>query len=487
VDDDAAALENVMTARLLLVASLLLTACSADHGPPLTPSPSHASLFGQLDVTLTGDLAALGDIRSVTVGGIAAYNLRSSSSGLTVALQGAPTPGAVEIEVVGSRGSSLHHGAFTYDPPAAGVPLVWAAFGASYTHGCVSLGIDSRTQVRGIAGDIARSAGVYLGLPLFIDDLMPEMQPSDFNADCSPKSGAGSIDAGKLLTQIGDKLTDPATGLYDLRRGRIDTTLTPRNVAVGGSKVADVLTGGSSYVALLEHLVEDPNVQGGDALSKVDVSQIDRLEKLDPDVAFTTDLMGNDMDMAVIGADDLHPESMTDLATMQAGLTQMMTRLGQLHGQYFIANMPSLTSVPNVALLRAQRVAAGMSTDDFDAKVKQIDQLADGYNAALVQATAPYPNLHIVDFKGQVTSQLDGIRVGGEWLSGARFGGLFSLDGLHLTDTAYALYANLFIDSINGVVHSQIAHVDVDAIHAADSDAPAVLRAAGLTCVPPER
>jgi hypothetical protein len=476
-----------MTARFLVVASVLFAACSADHGPVLTPSPSHASLFGQTDVTLTGDLAALGDIRSVTVGGIAAYDLRPDAGGLTVALQGAPTPGAVAIEVVGSRGSSRHEGAFTYDPPVAGVPLVWAAFGASYTHGCVSLGIDRHTQVRGISGDIARAAGVYLGLPLFTDDLMPEMQPSDFNTDCSPKSGAGSIDAGKLLSQIGDKLTDPATGLYDLRRGRIDLTMTPRNVAVGGSKVSDVLTGGTSYVALLEHLVEDPNTQGGDALSKLDVSQIDRLEKLDPDVAFTTDLMGNDMDMAVIGADDLHPETMTDLPTMQAGLTQMMDRLGKLHGHYFIANMPSLTTVPNVAILRAQRVAAGMSTDAFDAKVQQIDALADGYNAALLQAAAPYPNLHIVDFKAQVTAQLAGIRVGGEWLTADRFGGLFSLDGLHLTDTAYALYANLFIDTINGVLASQIPHVDADAIHATDPDAPSVLRAAGLTCVPPAR
>jgi len=476
-----------MPFRLLVVASLLFTACSADHGPRLTPSPSHASLFGQVDVTFSGDVAALGDIQSVTVGHIAAYNVRATASDVTVTLQGAPSPGAVDVEVVGSRGSSLHRGAFTYDPPAAGVPLVWAAFGASYTHGCVSLGIDAHTQVHGISGDIGRAAGVYLGLPLFVDGLMPALQTSDFNADCSPKSGAGSIDAGKLLGQIGDKLTDPATGLYDLRRGRIDTTLVPRNVAVGGSKVADVLDGGSSYVALLENLVEDPNVQGSDALRSPDRSQIDRLEALDPDVAFTTDLMGNDMDMAVIQSDDLHPEMATPLATMQAGLTQMMARLGRLHGQYFIANMPSLTAVPNVAVLRAKLVAAGASTDAFDAKVKELDELAAGYNDALVQAVAPYPNLHIVDFKGQVESQLGGIRVAGEWLTGDRFGGLFSLDGLHLTDTAYALYANLFIDAINGVLQTQIAHVDVDAIHAGDADAPSVLRAAGLTCVPPPR
>ena len=65
--------------------------------------------------------------------------------------------------------------------------------------------------------------------------------------------------------------------------------------------MSDVLSGGSSYVALLENLVEDPEPPGRRRARHPDQSQIDRLEKLDPDVAFTTDLMGNDMDMAVIG------------------------------------------------------------------------------------------------------------------------------------------------------------------------------------------
>ena len=181
-----------MKPRLFFVASFLFAACSAEHGPLLTASPSHASLFGQVDVTFAGDVASLGEIHSVTIGKIAAYNLRATADRADG--HGARRAHARRRrrEVVGTRGSSLHEGAFTYDPPAAGVPLKWAAFGASYTHGCVSLGIDSRTQVRGITGDIARAAGVYLGLPLFVDGLMPELQPSDFNADCSPKSGGGS-------------------------------------------------------------------------------------------------------------------------------------------------------------------------------------------------------------------------------------------------------------------------------------------------------
>ena len=65
-----------------------------------------------------------------------------------------------------------------------------------------------------------------------------------------------------------------------------------------------------------------------------------------------------------------------------------------------------------------------------------------------------------------------------------RWGGLLSLDDLHLTDTGYALYAQKFIDAINAV-GTQIPPIDVDAVHAGDALAPARLRAGGYTCVPP--
>ena len=60
-----------------------------------------------------------------------------------------------------------------------------------------------------------------------------------------------------------------------------------------------------------------------------------------------------------------------------------------------------------------------------------------------------------------------------------------SLDGLHLTDTGYALYAQLFVDRLNEVLGLHIPAVDVEAIHATDALAPAKLRAAGYSCVPP--
>ena len=84
-------------------------------------------------------------------------------------------------------------------------------------------------------------------------------------------------------------------------------------------------------------------------------------------------------------------------------LVTMMPRLGKLHGQYFIANMPSLTFVPHVVALRKALVDAGKDTGAFDAKAA-----ADRRHHRRLQrrrslaAVAPYPNLHIVDFKQYV-------------------------------------------------------------------------------------
>src|SRR5947207_851653 len=138
-----------------LIAIVLVGGCQADEGPALTATPDHASLFGHVDVTLAGDLASLGDIRDVTVGGIAAYQLRATATALTVRLQGNPRPGRADVIVDGSRGRAVRHALFGYDAPAKGVPLDWMAFGASLTQGTQSSGIDPHTQTTGVSGQLA--------------------------------------------------------------------------------------------------------------------------------------------------------------------------------------------------------------------------------------------------------------------------------------------------------------------------------------------
>jgi hypothetical protein len=462
-----------------LAFTLLLAGCYGDVGPKLSIAPNHASLFGQVDVTISGDLASLGDVNYFAVDGVQVVNPRWSTGSVTVTLQGAPAPGRVDVVVQGSRGRAIAHGIFTYDPPPAPVPLKWMAFGASFTQGTESMGIDPHTQTRGVSGVIARTAGVFLGLPLFNPQLAPPSLPSDYYPDCSQHPGTASA-----FTTLTSVVTSPDSGLFDLRLGRLDWTMKNRNIAVGGATVFDILDGVHGPKALLAHVTNDPDIDPHDSIAPETTSMIDRVETLNPDVGFCTDLLGNDLDSAVTQSDDLAPELITPVETIRPLLDQMMARLGKLHGHYFLANIPSLTFVPHVRDLRQRLVDAGQDTAAFDAKAAQIDALTDGYNQALIDAVAPYRNIHIVDFKQYVADVRDGIHLAGDWLTVDHWGGLLSLDDLHLTDTGYALYAQKFIDRINDVLGTEIPNVDVDAVHAQDPLAPEKTRAAGYTCVP---
>ncbi|HXU70387.1 MAG TPA: hypothetical protein VN947_13715 [Polyangia bacterium] len=460
--------------------SIVVGGCYGDTGIKLAVTPDHASLYGQTDVTISGDLAALGDVDYFSVAGIQIINPRWTPTSVTVTLQGAPKPGIYDIVIRGKKGITIQHNLFTYDPPPTpGVPLTWMAFGASFTQGTESNGINEHTQTSGVSGQIAKAAGVFLGLPLFTPQITPPLQPSDFYPDCTqiPNTGAGA----DTLESVA---TSPDTGYFDLRYGRLDWTLKNRDVAVGGAKVSDILNGCHGTIALLAHIVNDPDIDYNDAVAAETTSQIDRVEALDPDIGFSTDLMGNDLDAAVTQPDDLDPTQITPIEQVTPLLQEMMARLGKLHGQYFIANMPSLTFVPHVVALRQKLVDAGKDTSAFDQKSAAIDAATDAYNQALIAAVAPYPNLHIVDFKGYVDGVRNGVVVGGEMLSAKRWDGLLSLDDLHLTDTGYALYAQKFLDAINAVEHLSIPPIDVETVHAADALAPQKTRAAGYSCVP---
>src|SRR5262249_21904525 len=146
--------------------------------------------------------------------------------------------------------------------------------------------------------------------------------------------------------------------------------------------------------------------------------------------------------------------------------------------------MPSMTFLPNIAVLRAKRIAMGLDTAaSFDAKMAAIEDLTNAYNAALADALRPYPNLHLLDFHSQVEGTRNGIRVGGELLTPQHLGGLLGVADVPFTDTGYALFAIHFIGAISDVLAKPIPLVDLEAVHAADPLAPAKLRALGYTCV----
>jgi hypothetical protein len=62
----------------------------------------------------------------------------------------------------------------------------------------------------------------------------------------------------------------------------------------------------------------------------------------------------------------------------------------------------------------------------------------------------------------------NGATINGYHATTAFLGGLFGLDGLHPTNTGYALLANEFIDTMNTSLNTKFAEVNVSAIAAAD-------------------
>jgi hypothetical protein len=318
-------------------------------------------------------------------------------------------------------------------------------------------------------------------MPLLKTGIVQPIEPSDFGTSCVARSGAGPDPAAVL-----GAVTDPTTSTTNLLLARLDPRLPIQNVAVPGAKVLDILNGSSGGTPrILEHFFQ-PLDSTPDALYKpIHVSEIAHVEMVDPDIGLATDLMANDIDGSVVQSDDLHLELITPLPQMTTELTTLAARLGALHGQHFLANLPALTFLPNVASLRASRLAAGTDTAaSFDAKVQAIDLATDQFNDALTHAVAPYPNLHVVDFHYWVENAKGGLVVGGETLTTARFGGLLSLDFLHFTNTAYALLANVFLDQIGETLGITLPDVDVEAVHATDPLSPSKLLADGIPCAP---
>ncbi len=59
---------------------------------------------------------------------------------------------------------------------------------------------------------------------------------------------------------------------------------------------------------------------------------------------------------------------------------------------------------------------------------------------------------------------VNGYQVGNMTLTAGFLGGLFSLDGIHPTNTGYGVIANKFIETMNGFLGAHIPSADIDEI-----------------------
>ncbi|MBC7928117.1 MAG: hypothetical protein H7039_20930, partial [Bryobacteraceae bacterium] len=90
------------------------------------------------------------------------------------------------------------------------------------------------------------------------------------------------------------------------------------------------------------------------------------------------------------------------------------------------------------------------------------------YNAVIREQTARY-GATLVDLNALVTKiSRNGYKAGGYCLSTGFLGGLFSLDGIHPSNSGYGVIANLFIDRLNSAGNTRIKEVKVSKIAKVD-------------------
>ncbi len=102
------------------------------------------------------------------------------------------------------------------------------------------------------------------------------------------------------------------------------------------------------------------------------------------------------------------------------------------------------------------------------ADAMQVRQSVSCYNKAIRQETAAHGGV-LVDIEALLSGiYASGYQVGTQTLSTNFFGGLFSLDGIHPTNTGYGIVANEFIRVMNAQMATHIPYADVESIFASD-------------------
>jgi lysophospholipase L1-like esterase len=209
------------------------------------------------------------------------------------------------------------------------------------------------------------------------------------------------------------------------------------------------------------------------------------------------------------------PSAMTSLASFTTDFTQLITTLhSQSSATLIVANLPDVTAIPYLTpeatvlseasaqsgvpaaqlatdlglapgdLVTAQglseveaalkNIASGQTPAPLDdagvltaAEVQQVQALEDQYNQVIAQQTAAVGGT-LVDIHAYFQKLSAGITINNVNATTGYLGGLFSLDGIHPTNTGYALVANQFIDTINASLKTTFADVNVSSIASTD-------------------
>lgn len=477
--------------KVLSLGALLLSACASGLEPEVvaeseaTPSllePAHGPMSGYYAVELNLDgLMPPDEVTWARVGDVDAYGLKALDEGwLELWVQGHPRPGAVQVQLGDAQSTHTVAQTFTYDPPEVPGLLHMHAVGASLTQG-TQRGLPTSVSIRmGPAAQLARQLGLYFPLPMLIADAFQEMTPELIGEPpyCQPPA----LDAYQTeqALELIPNAVDPETDAFAFKMVRVTPDLEPHNLAVGGSRVGELLDGpseGDIPLEFLSHLVYEPDGTIGDPVAE---SQMERLERGERQLIVSFDLLGNDLIDGMIDNADFSAAAMTPLDTYLEDIDRALERMAKTQAHVFLANLPNPANLP-FFIAKRHRLAQEGLTENAEEVFAAIDAWREAGNARLEERAAQYDNVHVVDIAGLVELWLsEGVEVGTSRLFVEQYGGLVGLDGLHFTDTAYGLIANAMLERINAVLGVQVEEIDVAALWAADRERPERLLEAGL-------
>jgi lysophospholipase L1-like esterase len=281
-----------------------------------------------------------------------------------------------------------------------------------------------------------------------------------------------------------------------LSTGRESPAVQVTDLAVPGAKIADLLNDrpATSGNVLNKLILGLPGLLLG-----INRSQVEWAEALNPSVVILW-AGNNDVLGAALAGD---PTRVTPLAQFSASFNTVAERLAATGARLVFVNIPDVTLVP--ALTPAEVVAQqvgfplavigpilGIGPGDFvtpsaapliaarlanptlgplpDAVVltaveaTSIRATVDAYNV-FISAKAKSVGAAVVDIHlllNRIHAQ--GLEVRGQRLTTHFLGGVFSLDGVHLTNTGYAVVANAVIRAINRTFDADVEEVSVETI-----------------------
>ncbi len=355
-------------------------------------------------------------------------------------------------------------------------------------------GLGNLGQQNGYAGQLAAQAGAPLTFPRILWPGFPNVitvvdlgPPFVLERVTNPPFTLGRLNPFEQATNLavpGDTAED---ALFDVP----DATCAPEDVAVNPLSLSN-----TNCVLGAPGLLEDPPVAQ---------SQVEWAEQLATGAGTIFVLLGTNEALGAIL--EANPVFLTPVNVFEGNYEEVLQRLAAVSTTQVVATVPDTTLIPFLTsteevaellgLSFAQMQALfGLESGDFvtpfafaqiqailgdptlgpltpdvvltAAEADTIRMTIDGYNQVIADAAAEHGAV-LVDFAALADDIAEnGVVVTGQLLTFDFGGGLFSMDGVHLTNTGYAIVTNEYIKTLNTEVKAGIPPIAVARVRLQD-------------------